>query len=91
MEKEIAQRKREVEDKFIELKTNKLKLIAQAQTLKQAVDLIDGQMVEMQGAFKELCGLLKLDYKKEAAEVEKRLKRKLEDGDKKPTEKKQKS
>ncbi len=71
MDNKIETKKTAIEQKFNELKTAKVQLVGQAQTLAQAVKLIDGEMKEVQGAFKTVCELLGLDSTKEAERVEK--------------------
>lgn len=69
--KQIETKKTTIEQKFCELKTTKVQLVGQAQTLAQAVKLIDGEMKETQGAYKAVCEILGLDTVKESARVEK--------------------
>lgn len=67
----IETKKTTIEQKFGELKNAKLRLAGQAQTLAKAVQLIDGEMKETQGAYKAVCEILGLDPAKESERVQK--------------------
>ena len=67
----IETKKTAIEQKFGELKSTKMQLAGQAQALAKAVQLIDGEMRETQGAYKTICEILGLDPAKESERVEK--------------------
>ena len=67
----IETKKTAIEQKFGELKSTKVQLVGQAQALAKAVNLIDGEIRESQGAYKTVCELLELDPIKESERVEK--------------------
>ena len=62
----IETKKTAIEQKFGELKSTKVQLVGQAQALAKAVNLIDGEIRESQGAYKTVCELLELDPIKES-------------------------
>ena len=71
MDNKIEQKKKAIEAKFGELKTAKVQLVGQSQTLAKAIQLIDGEIKETQGAYKAVCEILDLDPAIESKRVEK--------------------